>query len=159
MGRTIVQEYGPIYGEPVNGTVQGRPNGSVYVPSTNTVSVSLIEDYRYFVLLSASTVRCVDSTGTTGAGIVGENPLYSANAQDLSSNIQIQLYSDEELTNLIAYRNLNAGIFNGRYGDIYNADVTGLSDGDTLYLRAQLLNNGVPVATSNVIPVSYVVVS
>lgn len=37
--KTIIQTIGPLYGEVSNGTVFGQPNGSVYTPPANTLSV------------------------------------------------------------------------------------------------------------------------
>ena len=161
MARTIVQEYGPIYGEPVNGTVMGRPNGSVYVPSTNTISIQIqSDDYKYVMYWpydsGDSRLRFCNSTGTETAGVVGLNPIFSAKSQDLANNMQLQIYSDSGLTDLVAYRDIAAGIFNGKYGDITDAD-EGLTDGQTLYLRAQLMSNGTAVATSDTIAITMVV--
>lgn len=151
---TIVQNYGPIYGEVVNGTVQGRPNGSVYTPLTNTIVLTLAETYRYFKP-NGSKYRFCDSNGDVGSG-VGSTVNFSAESQDLASYIRVSMYTDSACTDLIMYRDLGAGVFNG-----YIRDLTVILDtpeeGETYYLRAQLMNNSVPVATSvEVIPVEYV---
>ena len=79
---TIVQDYGPIYGEVVNGTVQGRPNGSVYVPLSNTISLSIQDLY---IKLDTNIFVCNDQG----------NRKYTANvvaqSQDLASNINIEV--------------------------------------------------------------------
>ena len=150
MAKTIIQTIGPLYGEPVNGTVYGRPNGSIYVPSSNTVQITLGESYRYIYKVNASYWRTCDSTGTPRNG-AQYNIQYVAEAQDLASNIQIQIYSDAELTTLVASRNLTAGGFNSWIRDIQSTE--DVVNEQSYYLRAQLMNNGVPVATSNVIEV------
>jgi len=37
--RTILQKIGPLYGEDVNGTVFGQPNGSEYIPPKNVLDI------------------------------------------------------------------------------------------------------------------------
>lgn len=148
--RTIVQEYGPIYGEPVNGTVLGRPNGSVFVPITNTMGLTIGDDFLYFRLRKAGDDWALRTCNSSGVDATDANrPKYVAVSQDLASNIQIQAYSDSELTTLVSYRDLPAGLFNMYVGDVWNTDHS-VQIGDTLYLRAQLMNNGSPVATSEV---------
>ena len=151
--KTIVQEYGPIYGEPVNGTVQGRPNGSVFVPATNTITIVLDDLYKYVRYTNGGTKLTICTADGNTAIPSDASPLYIAQAQDLASNIQAQIYSDDELTTLAAVRDWTAGIFNQRIGN-YNDAIVGLTAGDTLYLRAQLMNNGVAVATSEVIEIT-----
>lgn len=150
--KTIVQEYGPIYGEPINGTVMGRPNGSVYVPPVNTASLFFDEDTTYLRYHpSHPDWLCVcDSTGSMTVG--PENVLSAtAESQDLSSYLRWEVYSDAELSTLIAYRDWTAGIFNEWMGNVYNAVANAFGNGDPLYCRVQLMNNGTPVANSLVL--------
>lgn len=161
MGKTIVQEYGPIYGEPVNGTVMGRPNGSVFVPDSNKASISLIEDYRYLKYVAYSPTYSVFRTcDSSGQEAIWDNSTQMVNgvalSQDLSSNLQFQIYKDSGLTAMVGFRDANAGIFNMAYRDIGAIDTT-LEDGDTVYLRIQLMNNGTPIATSDVIEAEMVI--
>lgn len=151
---TIVQKYGPIYGEVVNGTVQGRPNGSVYVPLSNIISLTLDEELRYLKYSDATHLRICNSSGVQVPS--GGGGKIVAVSQDLASNIQCQVYSDAELTTLAAYSNYTAGLFNTQYRTVANP-VEGLTDEQPLYIRCQLMNNGVPVATSEVIEVTMVV--
>lgn len=134
---TIVQDYGPIYGEVVNGTVQGRPNGSVYVPLSNTIEVSLSAGAEIYAngshLQLSPRVQIV------------------ANAQDLSSYVQTQMFTDASCTTPYGTpRNFTAGGFNFSVSWIVT-DSTAPTTGTTYYIRAQLMNNGVAVATSNVV--------
>lgn len=145
---TIVQQYGPIYGEAVNGTVQGRPNGSVFVPVSNTITLDVPEDMRY-ALYYLGNVWISYSDGS--AIPPGMGMTVSAMAQDLASDIQMQVYDDAELTSLIACRNMGAGLFNWTLRSITGVDTS--STAEKWYIRAQLMNNNTAVATSDVIEV------
>lgn len=149
---TIVQNYGPIYGEVVNGTVQGRPNGSVYVPISNTIAVSILDARKYIKNSSGTQLRICNSSGNA----TSDGLRYSAIAQDLSSYVVSYVYSDAELTTQIGYKIANAGNFNSYFRDYITTDAV-IEAGATYYLVAQLCNNSVPIATSDVIPVVGVV--
>lgn len=143
---TIVQDYGPIYGEAVNGTVQGRPNGSVYVPSSNVVTIQLDDDYK-FMKYVGSIIQFTDSAGV----VPGVGPaVFVATAQDLASNILVNVYSDSDLTSLVCTRSGVAGQFNMRFGG-FTSPAPGLTAGDPLYMVAYLMNNGTAVATSTTV--------
>lgn len=157
MSKTIVQEYGPIYGEPVNGTVQGRPNGSVFKPLSNIVSISLIEDNRYVKTITSGGIKWFRLCTSSGTSIYTGECNMVAISQDLASYIQMQFYSDSDLTDLLTSRDFNAGIFNVLEVACPNVDDTGLTAGDTIYLRCQLMNNATAVATSDVIELEYVI--
>ena len=148
MAKTIIQSIGPLYGEPVNGTVFGRPNGSVFVPITNTVTLALADASRYLKNQGAGIFRTCTSSGS------GRNYNIVAVAQDLASNVQVQVFTDAECTTLIGYIDRTAGNFNYGTSDITNTTETTLVSETSYYLRAQLMNNGVPVATSEVIEVT-----
>ena len=140
---TIVQDYGPIYGEVVNGTVQGRPNGSVYVPISNTITMSTRSlGFRYI--------------GGAYRVLVTDLMHVSAQAQDLGSYIQRQVFTDADCTDLIGSNNYPAGQFNVAIDYfIYSATVPDV--GSTYYFRTQLMSStGVAVATSEVIPLECV---
>lgn len=151
MAKTIIQTIGPLYGEAVNGTVFGRPNGSIYVPSSNLISITLGSAYRY-VYEDSTTARICDSAGTPRYG-AAYNINWVAEVQDLSGNVQLQIYSDSDCTQLVASRDQSAGSFNNWGRDLTLATGQSITDGTTYYLRAQVMNNGVPVATSNVIEI------
>ena len=151
---TIVQDYGPIYGEVVNGTVQGRPNGSVYVPISNTVSLSLVEARRY-IIRSGSYIRWCNSSGQLNSSNPALNPNVVAVAQDLASNIRLCVYTDSDCTALAFAANKSAGQFNGWYNGVQDPFV--IVNETTYYMRAQLMNNDVAIATSDVIEVVGVV--
>lgn len=144
MGKTIIQTIGPLYGEPVNGTVFGRPNGSVYVPPVNTITLKIPESARY-IKAQGSQFRVCSSGGS------GRNYNVVAVAQDLSSNGQVQLFADAECKTKLGHTNRGAGNFNYGSSDIANTTSSEIVADTKYYIRAQLMNNGVPVATSDVI--------
>ena len=142
MGRTIIQPIGPLYGESVNGTVFGRPNGSVYVPGSNRITLTIAD---------ASVVKVV--SGNSIIGVYSPDWELYAESQDMASYVQRQVFSDAECTTMIAASNMNAGVFNAKsqwFGVILDLDNPPES-GDTVYMRAQLMSStNVPVATSDV---------
>ena len=148
---TIVQEYGPIYGEVVNGTVQGRPNGSVYVPLSNTISINLPESSRYVKNSGETSIFVCNSAG--GEQYYDNAITAAAEAQDLSSFIRFELFSDAELTTMIAHRDYSAGNFNLWTRALTVEEAYTIVADESYYLVAQLINSGVAVATSETIEV------
>lgn len=154
MAKTIIQSIGPLYGDVVNGTVFGRPNGSIYVPSVNTISVSLSDSYHYMLRVASGTGYWVcTSTGVRPTTEV--NYLHVvAESQDVANYISIEIASDSDFTSLLEQNNRAAGIFNYATGLIgYDADsLPEIENGKTYYVRAVLYSsNGEPVATSSTI--------
>lgn len=136
---TIVQEYGPIYGEAVNGTIQGRPNGSIYVPQSNKIEISNTPNTS---TLFFSSGRVVLSNGVH----------HVAESQDPASYVGYQLFSDSGCTTQIGTTvTFPAGEFNGTHVGVAWIAADPLTSGTTYYIRAQLFNGGQPVATSNVL--------
>lgn len=162
MGKTIIQTIGPLYGEVVNGTVFGRPNGSIYVPIANTISVSepgnkyIRKDTSadgksyYYVLCNAS-------------GVIQWNNLIKAVAesQDIQNYIELQVSDSSDFTTFYQ-RDITAGQFNIQQTYVAGPSAVELPDivqGDTYYIRAVLMSaGGVPVATSSTIEVEGVVI-
>lgn len=139
MGKTIIQTIGPLYGEVVNGTVFGRPNGSVFVPPNNTIAIVTQGDYVGAVAGNPPSVL-------TAQGLRRQTKVY-AESQDISSYMQLQL---SESADFETYSVVNAvaGNFNWSPFTIAPNTVT-IEGGATYYLRAQLISStGVPVATS-----------
>lgn len=137
---TIVQDYGPIYGEVVNGTVQGRPNGSVYVPLSNTIA------------LTGSPTTIV--WNGVDALLVDVAITLDAKFQDLASYMSIQVYSDSALTTQVGSSLLFPyGLFNNTRRGVAAATSNVITTNDDYYIVARLLNNGTPVAVSNTIHV------
>lgn len=151
MPRTIIQSIGPLYGEDVNGTVFGRPNGSIFVPSTNTISLTFPAGVSYIRKRSGSPtdIDSCRSNGVVSRGVV------VAEAQDLASFVVIQVCdsADFDDDDNIASRTFGAGLFNFQPAGLANGagDYT-ITDGATYYVRAVLMaSTGVPVAVSEVV--------
>ena len=142
MAKTIIQTIGPLYGESVNGTVFGRPNGSIFVPSTNVVSVDYVTSQPKIYKNAQGSIL-----GTANLKFVAE-------AQDLASVIKVEIYEDEELTTLVSSRYYAAGNFNFVSLNFGTAeDGVSIVTDQTYYVVAYLDNNGSHVATSTVITV------
>lgn len=147
MAKTIIQTIGPLYGEVVNGTVFGRPNGSIFVPSVNTITATLPSEYvtvipyagRYFLSV-------VDSDGVRR----GTMNLV-AQSQDLANYMAWEFADNADFTDSTVFAG-TAGIFNRTYTSLgaVDADFT-ITGGSTYYLRGVLYSStGVPVAYSDV---------
>ena len=149
MAKTIIQTIGPLYGEVVNGTVFGRPNGSIFVPSANTISISIAEAHRYFLKANDGKryVLC------TSSGVVGSYLKMVAESQDIANYIAIEVASDSDFTDIIGGLSYAAGQFNlSAYVISQGTTVEDLVDGDTYYLRVILYaGSGQAVATSETV--------
>lgn len=159
MAKTIIQTIGPLYGEVVNGTVFGRPNGSVYVPSANTVKLTLSSAYR-FARNANSTTVCICSSAGAIPWVNAENMArVVAESQDIANYIEYELAEDSDFNTIIGTVAQNAGIFN--VSEIYlvrYSEYTIVNE-TTYYLRARLMSaSGVAVATSDTIEIEGVVV-
>lgn len=149
MPRTIIQSIGPLYGETVNGTVFGRPNGSIFVPSTNTIVLSFPTGATY-IRKRAGSPNDIDSCDSLGSS-VGKRGTATAQAQDLASYIVSQVSDDEDFATYVS-RSYPAGQFNLTLLGLASsaADFT-ITDGATYYVRAVLMaSTGVPVSVSEV---------
>ena len=142
MPRTIIQSIGPLYGEAVNGTVFGRPNGSVYVPPSNKI-----------VLID-------NNAGIIGKNVNNQNLQLDqrigliADSQDSSSYIRTGVFTDSDCTTLFGNaNNLPAGNFNYPAVLTVGYNATAPTTGTTYYVRAFLINNGEIVAVSDVLEV------
>ena len=150
MGRTIIQPIGPLYGEAVNGTVFGRPNGSIYIPETNDITYEQgVEYLRNYTQNTVNYIRFCNSVGSMSKAIA---TVY-ARSQDAASNIQIQISDDADFA-AYSFSNAAAGSFNLNINAVLasKGDVMEIVDGTTYYVRAQLIaSSGVAVATSETI--------
>lgn len=151
MAKTIIQTIGPLYGEVVNGTVFGRPNGSIYVPSQNTISMSIPANRVYIRDNTTNVVICT-STGSIAWNPNSEKINTVAQSQDTANNIVIDIATDSDFTDIIAKYPAAAGSFN-----IFNTyfietdDYAGITAGTTYYIRARLVSgSGVDVAVTDV---------
>ena len=147
MAKTIIQTIGPLYGEVVNGTVFGRPNGSIYVPPTNKISLSIGAEY----IVNGTGTRVTWLYPANAAGtIVGPVVACVAEAQDIASYMAFQVSTSSDFTTYDE-TSQTAGIFNVlTYSIITNGTIT-VVDEATYYVRAVLYSSsGVPVAYSEV---------
>ena len=147
MAKTIIQTIGPLYGDVVNGTVFGRPNGSVYVPSENKITLSLKSLY----VKADTAIRLCNSAGANVAGVS-----FTAESQDIASYVVVEI-SDSSAFTTVSSNTVPAGIFNlvnGNYIAPKSEDLPITNEG-TYYMRAVLMaSSGVPVATSDTITVT-----
>ena len=146
MGRTIIQPIGPLYGEAVNGTVFGRPNGSIYVPSQNSISANTDAGYVRNASNWFNNNMLVNNLGNN------QHLYVVAESQDNASYVQLRLSDDSDFTTY-AKRTFSAGTFNiDVFGLIADTDKLTITSGTTYYLKAVLVAaSGVDVATSDVI--------
>lgn len=153
MGRTIIQPIGPLYGEAVNGTVFGRPNGSIYIPETNEINLILSATGTYIKETSAYGIDYLvicTSTGTAGVGNDAVKAQIVAKSQDNQSYMQVQVSEDSEFTTYES-TDLTAGNFNMKPYLLSPDNTIDIVGGTTYYIRAQLIAaSGVAVATSEV---------
>lgn len=156
MGKTIIQTIGPLYGEVVNGTVFGRPNGSIFVPLTNTIKATLPTEY--IVRYEASGNRYFIRSCTDAGVPTGRNTLI-AESQDTASYMAWELSTDPESFDSAIVRNYTPGTFNMSDTSICSGADIELTQGTKYYIRGVLYaSTGVPVATSEVFEVTGVVV-
>ena len=159
MAKTIIQTIGPLYGEVVNGTVFGRPNGSVFVPSENTIELSLVSAFRFARNTNSTTVCICNSAGSIPWVNAGNMAHAVAQSQDIANYIEFDLAEDSEFNTIIGTMAETAGNFN--LSEIYlirYSEYTIVAE-TTYYLRARLMSaSGVAVATSDTIEIEGVVV-
>lgn len=143
---TIVQHYGPFYGEAVNGTVQGRPNGSIYVPATNKIVASL-----------PTGVTVIDKyTAPDGTNylVLSRALKVVADSQDPTSYIYIAVYTDSACTTRFgSARIVTPGVFNAT-NTVVGFSAVDPTAGVSYYIKAELCNNGTAIAASDVIEVT-----
>lgn len=143
---TIIQDYGPIYGEVVNGTVQGRPNGSVYVPSSNIINARLLRAGLRIRNSNTNTLYICNNSGQS----VAKSVIAVAEAQDLASYIRYEVGTTNEFTTS-AHRDMTSGQFNIETSIVAHVspdDFTIIAD-ETYYVRALLV-----ASTNDVVAVS-----
>ena len=159
MAKTIIQTIGPLYGEVVNGTVFGRPNGSIFVPSQNTIKATLKDARKYIIKYDAKRYMVCTSAGQVDSSNQSNMLNFVAESQDVANYVQVQVATDSDFTDLIGGRSLTAGLFNSAlYVLSQGTDVDDLVNGDTYYLRLILVAaSGEPVATTETIELTGVV--
>lgn len=148
MGKTIIQTIGPLYGDVVNGTVFGRPNGSIYIPSSNAITLTLPAGYEYVTIVNfdyGDRFKLCDSSGV----VTNLEAHVVAESQDTASYIQSYLSEDSDgATVLGVERNFPAGQFNITIANIGTANDVTLTAKTYYYVVRLVSASGVPVATA-----------
>ena len=135
MAKTIIQTIGPLYGEVENGTVFGRPNGSVFVPSANTITASVPASFAYIRSTSTAYFVC-NSAGTTPYGNDANSVHVYAESQDIANYIRVQVSDAADFSNILDDTNKTAGQFNQYLLQLgYDVNISQLTAGTTYYLR------------------------
>lgn len=154
MAKTIIQSIGPLYGEPVNGTVFGRPNGSIFVPSVNTIKATIPDEYVGVSQISSRYYLIIANSSGVRAGTVSR----VAESQDTANYMVWEFADNSDFTDATVFSS-TAGIFNITDNTVgrVSASFT-IVNGDTYYLRAALYaSSGVPVAYSETFELTGVV--
>ena len=146
MAKTIIQTIGPLYGEVDNGTVFGRPNGSIYIPSSNTILIELVEARRYIRITTpagGNKIQACYSDGSTASLPIR----VIAESQDTQSYIGVSI-EDKDGVEVGSERNQPAGQFNIPVLYLANAaEDTTITNGADYFIVATLYSSsGVAVA-------------
>ena len=151
MAKTIIQTIGPLYGEVVNGTVFGRPNGSIYVPSVNTVTISIPTGFEYIKLYTTAYGNRFVLCNSGGALYTGSEFKIVAESQDVQSYLGMCVTDSDEVL-LGTERTQTAGQFNiVNPPYLGNAGEDTITAGDSYLFIATLYSaSGVPIATAKV---------
>ena len=149
MAKTIIQTIGPLYGDVVNGTVFGRPNGSVYVPPSNTIALTLADSLRFVKNDGAGYLSICSSSGSVPYPQSQNNRIVLvAQSQDSQNYIGTELATDSDFTDIVGTYTYVAGQFN-ILGRTFLSEET-IVDETTYYLRAVLYSaNGIAVSVSD----------
>ena len=148
MAKTIIQTIGPLYGEDVNGTVFGRPNGSIYIPSSNTITLTIPDDLKYIRVNNQGRFVPTNSAGQLSSQLVIK---VVAQAQDVQAYIAMSVVDSDDVI-VGDYWQYVAGDFNNAAVRIVgDSDGKTLVNGDTYAIVATLFSaNGVAIATDKV---------
>jgi hypothetical protein len=145
--KTIIQTIGPLYGEVVNGSVFGQPNGSIARPSQNTpASVSISGNSATLTL-----------TGTAVGGTISKYALAGVSMEiqgiDSVSFVKADCYNSGG----VAIANVQSDVIAVPAQLIGGTDKQP-SDGDELSLIVQLIDSyGSVIATSNTLTIAAVI--
>ena len=159
MGKTIIQTIGPLYGDVVNGTVFGRPNGSIYVPGANKITLNIGAEYVMSGPEGVSYEGWI-VPATAGGVLVPSAVSIIAESQDIAAYVGLQFSDDEDFATYDENTEA-AGRFNILRGSIINfVSQFTVAAGDPYYVRAVLSSqSGVAVAYSEVVTLTGVVAS
>lgn len=140
--KTIIQTIGPLYGDVVNGSVFGQPNGSIARPVPNsTPSITIAGDSGKLTLASSTVAFAkYDLSGVT----------FTFVNSDLIANNNVIIRNASEQT-----------VARGVYpfdSKLAGAAANTPADGDALTIIVELYDSyGVVIGTSNVLTISAVI--
>lgn len=95
--KTIIQTIGPLYGDDVNGTVFGQPNGSVYTPSQNLLVVLNDNTGTVTNVRNATTWIKTSNGSTDGVAVT-----FQVLAQVDTWKFKTELSADSTFTNIVS---------------------------------------------------------
>lgn len=134
--KTIIQKIGPLYGEAVNGTVFGQPNGSQAVLSLD-ITLSNIDATAAYVKASGGVWICKsDSTTAKYCDVSFTSPIPVMR--------RFALYSDSACTNQVTATTNGPAKYAGTHSFEAFAyfGTTTITPGTTYYGRVELIANG-----------------
>ena len=138
--RTILQKIGPLYGEPVNGTVFGQPNGSEYIPPKNFIEI--VEDYtdRAYVKLRNPSALSPTAVTCTSAGEEGPRYWLKVSGQ-VPWKLKTEFSDDSEFSTVILERvsKQTQAIF--PVVELGNKSGLTIEAGKTYYLRVSIVSD------------------
>lgn len=153
--KTILQKIGPLYGEPVNGTVFGQPNGSQAVLKHSFVE-TIQAAYAYIKKNTDDWVVTCDSTGTNTGYQFAVKIAYTS---PVPVHFKSVLYSDSSCTVPVTggYDNTTPTYAGSAYSIGPMGYATGtITTGTTYYLRVDMMYAGDIIKKGTVIPVEAV---
>lgn len=154
MAKTIVQKIGPLYGEPINGTVFGQPNGSEALPPINRIYLFSKKFNPLYIKNNGNFVDTCNSSGTAGTGAYFATELRFNEKYD----IKIEVSDTDTFANILtsnmqgSINYISARNDIGLYGCGYSSDLT-VASGTTYYVRMSVVFLGNVVCTSEAVAV------
>lgn len=144
MGKTIIQTIGPLYGEVENGTVFGRPNGSIYTPAVNTIELTTPAGQEYIKVADSRVVF----TNSSGSNVSYYKVV--AESQDTASYMETSI-EDTDGNVIGTGRSNSAGLFNLSFYVVGYATADQIEQGTEYKAVATLYSaSGVALATSKI---------
>lgn len=143
--KTIIQKIGPLYGEVVNGTVFGQPNGSDAVLSLDII-LSNVDSTAAYVSKPYSIKTCKsDGTLATYCDVSFTSPIPVMR--------RCALYSDSACTTLVDSLTFGPAALagSGTLSEFSLGGVGTITPGTTYYGRVELIANGTIVKATTAI--------
>lgn len=143
--KTIIQKIGPLYGEAVNGTVFGQPNGSQAVLSLD-ITLSNVDSTAAYVTKPYAIKTCKsDGTAAKYCDVSFTSPIPVMRRHALYSNSACTVLVDDVTIGPAAL----AG--SGALESFSIGNVGTITPGTTYYGRVELIADGEVVKASSVI--------